>query len=334
MEGQIGMYNTLLGIVLAIVSNSMFYIGNVMQKKGADSLPKIEAQSVKQNIKNFLTNRIWLIGWILATLQWFIWLIAAKLVPLSLIMPMMGIGLIVLVIFSHFYLKEKIIKKEIIAICIIIVGVIVLGITSPAEEPIYTLTQINRDISKIGSIIFTIILFLLVIIPMVISISKKYIYAGVIFGFSSGVLAGIGAIYSKAFMGGIGGISIFETIKYWQWWMYVVFVIIGNIGMTVVQQIGFQKGKAIVVSPITTITNLIISVLGGIFIYSEWMGLNFLMINIKTISITVIVIGVAILFFSSAKSKEKEQSKSELKKNSKNINDKVESESYLNINRS
>ncbi|MHA1820354.1 MAG: DMT family transporter [Promethearchaeota archaeon] len=298
--------SVIVGVLLAILAYSMLNIGQALQKKGADELPQIEDQNAKQNFKNFLTNKIWLIGWILSTIQWYIWLIALNFAPLSLITPMMGIGLVVLAIFSYFYLNEKISLTEIIGIVFIIIGVALLGIYTQQNNATYTLEEINTLFSRSQAIIFTLILFILVIAPMSYSKARNYKYADVMFGFAAGVLAGLGSLYSKAMMGGIGTGPLIDTLKSWQWWIYVVFVIIGNMGMLAVQQVGFQKGKAIIVTPITSILNLVLGVLSGIIIFSEWNGEPLTNIIIKSVALIIVVAGVSILSLYSTLSQSKE----------------------------
>jgi hypothetical protein len=91
-----------LGIIIAIIAYSMYNIGMALQKKAASSLPNIENTSLKGNLKNFLSNKIWLLGFIMATVQWYIYLIALPMAPLSVLSSMMGVGLVVLVVFSIF----------------------------------------------------------------------------------------------------------------------------------------------------------------------------------------------------------------------------------------
>ncbi len=74
-------------------------------------------------------------------------------------------------------------------------------------------------------------------------------------------------------------------------------LIFGNIGGTVIQQMGFQHGKAIVVAPLVTIFNLLIGTLGGIVVFGDWNGLPSSTIDWNIISVVMIVVGVAILSF-------------------------------------
>jgi len=102
------MGNTPLAIILGITAYSLLYIGLVLEKKGASMLPKIEGTGFFQNIKNLLTNKIWMLGLILTSNQWWLYAMALDLGSLSLVTPLLGVGLVVLVIFSYFYLKESV----------------------------------------------------------------------------------------------------------------------------------------------------------------------------------------------------------------------------------
>jgi hypothetical protein len=38
-----------------------------------------------------------------------------------------------------------------------------------------------------------------------------------------------------------------------QWYVYILLLIIGNMGMATSSTVGFQKGKAVIVAPLTSI---------------------------------------------------------------------------------
>jgi len=118
-------------------------------------------------------------------------------------------------------------------------------------------------------------------------------------------LLGIGTIYSKAFMAGILGNSLLNTLITWQWYIYLVLIIVGNMGNLATLQIGFQKGRAIVVSPLNAVLNVMIGVFGGIIIFSEWDGLEQSIILWKVIALIAILIGVAVLSLLTTKEEKK-----------------------------
>jgi drug/metabolite transporter (DMT)-like permease len=307
---MIEMGNTPLAIILAITAYALLYIGLVLEKKGASMLPKIEGQGFFQNIKNFLTNKIWMLGLILTSIQWWLYAIALKEGSLSLVTPLLGVGLVVLVIFSFFYLKEPITKVELIAMTAVIIGVVILGTTNPNTEPEYTIEQANGFLAQPNSIIFIIILILGIIIPVLYSVSRKYKQADIIFGIASGIAAGLGNIFTKIMMTGIVNSDLLNSILFIitqiVWWLYVVFAIGGNTISMVLSQIGFQKGKSIVVTPLYSVFSLIIPVFGGVIIFSDWVSLDIGIIIAKVISLVIIIVGVGILSFFSAKSDRKQ----------------------------
>jgi len=131
------------------------------------------------------------------------------------------------------------------------------------------------------------------------SIKNNYKFAGQAFGISAVILGGIGSIYSKAFMSGFIELSNIKSLLIeYHWWIYIILLAIGNIGLAPVQQVGFQKGKAIVVSPLTMIGMLIISIIGGVVIFEEWNLLSFQIIFLKIIAIMILTVGIIILSFS------------------------------------
>lgn len=296
-----------LGFLIAIIAYAMLNIGNALQKKGASELPPIEDTSGKDNIKNFLKSKTWLIGWIMATVQWYIFLIALTMAPVSLLTPLMGVGLVILVIFSYFYLKEPIGKFEILGIIVIIFGVVILGINTTGDDASFTLDEVNVIFGAWDAILFTIVVLVAAGGLMGYSKLKNYKNADICYGIGSGLLLGIGTIYSKAFMAGITGSTFIGTISSFAWWLYFILIIIGNMGNMVTLQVGFQKGKAVVVSPLNAVFNVMISVLGGVIIFSEWDGLDQTVIIWNIIALIAILIGVVVLSFLTTKDEPKTQ---------------------------
>ena len=298
---------TFLAILLGSLSYAMLNVGMGLQKKGAAELPEIEDQGFFKNLKNFLTNKFWLIGFLLVNLQWIAFSIAVDIGDLSIVTPMMGVGLIVLVLFSVFYLKEKITVKEIIAIVVIIIGVVILGATSANATIEYTIEDINNLLLTKGAIIFLICATVLMILLVVFSIIRKFALADIMFGIAAGIASGIGVIFTKGFMGGLDlgnlWLSLKTSVVLWEWWLYLGLLITYNLISTVFPQIGFQKVKAVVVTPLFAIAALITPIFGGIIIFSEWVNILPGNLVAKIIALVLILVGVSLLSLYSTRSK-------------------------------
>ena len=263
----------LLAIFLGILSYSMLNIGMGLQKKGAASLPKIDEQTFRQNIKNFVTSKPWLIGFLLIQIQWVFLAFALDLASVSIITPLMSIGMVALIIFSYFYLKEPISKVELIGISIIIVGIAALGATSPLEDIEYNLDFVLEHMSSIPSIIFLSVTFILTIFFIILCIVRKFKNADILFSVAAGITDALGAIFLRAYMGGADFRDrdiTREAATHWGWWVIFVLMILLNLTATIYLQVSYQRGKAIIVAPIFAVLAMIVPVFGGILIFNEW----------------------------------------------------------------
>jgi multidrug transporter EmrE-like cation transporter len=289
------MSDIILGVFIYLISQAMVNIGQILEKKGVDMMPKIEDTSGSQNLKNFAKNPIWLLGFILATASWYVSIPAINMAPLSLLSPLMGVGLIILVLVSYFYLKEPVSKKEIVGMLLIIVGLIILGVTATNINSTYTLATVNNIFVGANNLIYTALILGIIFFLIVFPRMRKYKWADVCFGLAAGMMMGIGTLYTKFFDGGFS--DLIGMLTSWQWYIYVLFLLFGNVYGTVIQQMGFQHGKAIIVAPLVTIFSLLISTFGGLIVFQEWAGIDAPTLTLKVISLVTIVIGVAILSF-------------------------------------
>jgi len=298
--------NDVLAVILGTIANSIYNIGLVLKKKGACTLPDIEDNSVWQNIKNFSKCKIWVIGFSMTIFQWFILTAANMIGSLSLVAPTMGIGIIVLIIFSWFYLKEKIRPVEIIGIIAIIAATVALNIVGPASPGKYSLEETNLFFAEPNAIIFMCIYAVIITTLIIIAYGRKHKAAGPFLAIASGAGYAMATIFAKAAFGSLnfesGTLFISDSLKAWEWWIYLILMCGGYLIAFTSQQMALQKGKAIVVSPTLDEINLFTQVMAGIIIFNDWetLGLEPWQKTVKSIAIIVIMVGVALLSFYSA----------------------------------
>ena len=96
----------ILAIFLQLISTSVNYIGMTIQKKAATKIPKIGPETgYRRSLKNLIINKAWVFGLGLNASSTFFAAGAFALASITIIQPLYGFGLIVLVIFIRFYLK-------------------------------------------------------------------------------------------------------------------------------------------------------------------------------------------------------------------------------------
>ncbi len=294
----------ILAILLGLLAYAVLNIGLVLEKKGADTLPAIEATSAWGNMKNFLGCKIWLLGLILTSMQWVFLFWALALAPLSLITPLLGVGLAVLTIFSHFYLHETIKRIELMGIGIIIVGIALIGSTALPETSEYTVQEMFGLFGTAPALLFLLGISVAAALLCSYSILKEYKFApAIVFGFAAGVGAGIGGTFTKGMTSGFNNLS--AAVGDITWWLMLLIMIAGNLFSLVFLQIGFQKGKAVIVAPIYSVLGMILPVLSGIIILGEWNTQPLVNIILQIVGLIVITVGIIILSFYGEKKKSK-----------------------------
>lgn len=295
------MASTALAIIFGIISYSLVNIGLALQKKGAALLPKIEKTSFWLNLKNFFSNKFWLVGILCTNISFIFLAIAMNQGPLSIVAPMQGVGLTVLLVFSFLYLKEKISIWEVIGIITIIAGIVILGVTNSTSKTTYSISEINQLFLQTKSIVFLCIFSALVLSAVIFSIVRKFQFANLIFSLGAGIFSGLGAIFTKAYMSAIDfsnfSSSIIFAFKQWIWWLFFLIMVVYNLLSEVFPQIAYQKGKVVLVAPLFAVMALIIPVFGGIIIFSEWNNLATWNLALKIVAIIFVLSGVTTLSY-------------------------------------
>ena len=91
-------------IFLAMIGAIGLSFGLVLQKKGAQSVPKLKLKGF--SIRSFLLffkSKIWVTGLACSTAGWVLYLVAVSKGPISIIQPVFGFGLVVIALFGVCY---------------------------------------------------------------------------------------------------------------------------------------------------------------------------------------------------------------------------------------
>lgn len=283
------MVNVALGIGIMLASTSIMNIGTVLQKKGVDSLPPMEQTSAKNNIKGVVTSKIWVLGWIMTSLAMLLNMIALGQADITIIQPLIGFGLVVLVLFSRWYLKEKISKSGIIGISVAIIGVILLGLTASESQDLGTVDEIVAKYVQINAIIIYAI-FVSVIAILWITVKRmQYKGAGIIFALIAAMFSVLGLTFSKGVFSIIDEVGFIDALKLWQAYLLLVLFITGSTMAIATQTMSLQKGKAVVVTPVFNLSSIILPLSTGFMVFGEIIS------PIKIIATIIILVGAILL---------------------------------------
>jgi drug/metabolite transporter (DMT)-like permease len=259
-------------ILIAFTGYSLLNLSQAVQKVGL----LFDRQKF---IKKWL---IWFSGTLGTIISMGIVMVALAMGKVSIVSSMAGCGLIVLAVFSHFFLKERISILAIMGIILIILGSGLVGLLNkPSGE---------SKINFLSIIIYPLIFSGIYLILWFFGHNSKF--KGFIAGGFSGMLAGLAILFQKALVihGNIFSLShitenylmILKNPYLYLW-----------LGLTVVSflvlQFSYHLGTSINIISFFNVNLIIVPVIGGIFIFKE--NLNIW----QWISIFLIIAGVVLL---------------------------------------
>lgn len=266
--------NPILTMILAATGHILFSLGAVIQKQGADKALEIGKHPLFDTIKSFLTNKTWLTGATLAFTGLPFYFLAFNYGGLIYIQPMLGLGALAIVLYALKILKEKATKTELSGIILIIIGPILIAYGAQ------NITPESTQIKNIQIIIFYLLLYLAIILFMILQTKLgKGKKKAVTFAISTGILLGLASFSGRL-------TAYHMDLQYGLF----VFLLLLNLGLgTIMAQIMYQQGRAIITLNISNVFNMVLPVLAGIMILNEKINTMLLM------GLIVIFVGCVLL---------------------------------------
>ena len=304
---MVDLISLILGITLALIATLFMNIGIILQKKGLKEGPKLNLDDgMLKLFKNFLRyfkNKSWATGFILGNIGWIPYLIAQGFVGIIVVQPLQSAGLILMALIASRYLDEKISISEIIAVCMLIFAPIVIVFSG--------VSSIQIDLKFIIQPLLAFLAIVFAIIFIFIAISRKQKdnqWKGMLKVMTAGLFFSLGGMFANIFTQAwndasinlispfgwaevMFGIAWFEFYHAWIFFSLYGFLIFDSMGI-IYQNIGLQKGRAVVLWPIQSSINLIVPVMGGLLIFRQSVN------NVMLFSIAIVMILVATIILS------------------------------------
>jgi hypothetical protein len=281
----------LIAVILTAIATSLINYSGYMQKRELDRLPLIGSQSVIETVRSFIGCRPWLEAQGLQFSGTFFKAIALGLAPLSIVQPINTAGIALLAVLAITKLGERPALSDWLGIGAILLGLIALG---------RSLIGVKTKAFSYNPIIlwfFVIFFFAVAGFSLFSGITKKNEQAPNLIAVASGILIGLTAVIIKLGWNDIGS-------RFWEHGFrnallspYLYLILILPFFTLVLDQIAIQRGKAIIVIPITTGMSNIIPIIIGIVAMHDPLPSSAGMIMVRLTSFVLIIGGSIILSF-------------------------------------
>jgi drug/metabolite transporter (DMT)-like permease len=272
-------------IALSLVATCCYQLGSVMQKLGADRMPRIEFRLGQPDVvRAFLHSPIWLGGIAVTTGGWVLFLKAIANAPVSIVQPVLGFGLCLLALLSVVLLKERLRPLEWCGIALVIGGIVLLGLSAAREA--------GRTTAISPGALLVVSLAMVALLACAVRLARAGlgIPLPLVLGCATGVLIGLGALYAKALF-----MSLDAKSPEVAWLVFLPLTLIANVSGLWIQQAGFQHGRALIVVAMNAVTNKVVSIVGGMVTLGELLPAEASLALARVAGFGAVLIGTAIL---------------------------------------
>ncbi len=242
--------NNFISVFFSLFAYSLLSIGLVLMKKGINW---IGWRKKGKGRKFYGYLFIWILGFILTNSSIIPNGIALKRLSPHIVASIAGWGIIIMILFSCFWLNERLYKSDFVYFIFIILGIFMLGYF---QKDIRT-----TNIPSILSLVLISFLPLLLLTVIFIKPNSNKLKA-VIFSIIAGLSAGLIIVYLKIVVNIFG----FRIIKYFSS-PYLYIYLFFSIAAFVFLQLAYKNGDMLIVGPIYYSLNIVYTTIVTIFCF-------------------------------------------------------------------
>ncbi len=272
----------LLLIPMTSAASVCLHFGYTLQKKAAQKLTGV--QFGFKSLGAYVKTKNWVLGILTTLVGTALIIIALRIGPISTIQPLLGGGLIFLVLFSRFYLREQVGGSDYAALGLVIVGVVLLGLTT-SDAHIASVSYEPRRLFGFAAVIMVAVCGAQVLLRLIFGQSKMDIRYGIF----SGVFFAFASLFMRAMF---NGMRLYPLATFY--WFIPLAVASGVMGFSLIQR-GFNHGRAVIVIIFCDIANQLTVIAGGLFCFKEKLPTEPLLFALKVFALGLLVVGSVML---------------------------------------
>jgi len=191
--------------------------------------------------------------------------------PVSLVAALSGTGLVGLVAFSAWALRERVGKTELAGIALVVTGTLLVGCFDAWPRlPGYGLARRGTGGLHAGNlIVYASGIVAVSLAAAFASVRSGYRAFGLVFGSIAGLCGGLSVFFQKAAMIQCACSDIFADIPSTVRMPYFYLFALTGLGDFAVTQYALTRAKAVTVVPSYQVFNMLVPVVGGVVAYYE-----------------------------------------------------------------
>lgn len=257
---------------VALLATTAYHLGLILEKRALVRLPPIDARHAVRLLRTLLTAPAWLTGFALMLCGFGLQVVALSKAPVSVVQPVLGSGIVILLVLSRLVLGEMLGRLELACVLAMAAAIAAIALSAVGASG-----QVGHQASGPA---LTAVAAVAVIVAVMLGASvlrpgrtgrHRMPSAGVSYAVSSGLLYGVATLGLKALSGvlagpGSSGARLIEAVVASPY-PYLTFGC-SALGMLIFQT-GLQRCRVSIVGPVSNITGSVFFIVAGTWLFDE-----------------------------------------------------------------
>jgi drug/metabolite transporter (DMT)-like permease len=270
----------LLGILLAVACALATNVGFLYKHRGACAAPPVDMRRPLRSAGALFRSPLFAIGMAIAAGAWIFHVAALSLAPLSLVQSVLAGGVVLLAVMAERIFGLTIGRRQWVGLGLTALGLMMLGVTLPAEHGAHSQFSLPGMISFEAGLIGA--GMLLIMGPR---IGARHEHHGFMLGAAAGILFGVSDVAIKAISGMIGTSGVEGLLSPW-----TLTTVLASIAAFYASAKGLQDGDAVPVIAITGTTANVAGIVGGIIVFGDPLSGNPLWLCVQCLAFLFVLV--------------------------------------------
>jgi len=262
-----------IGIAVAALATTAYNVGLIFEKRALSRLPAIDAKHAIKLARTLLFSPVWLLGFALMLCGFGLQVVALTLAPVSVVQPVLGSGVVILVVLSRIVLRERLGRIELGCVLCVAASIAAIALSATGTDG-----RVGHEASglliaaiAIPTCVFAITLGGRSMRPATHGGKHRVPAIGVSYGLAAGLLYGVATLTIKGLSGTIyahsGHVVALGLAVLGSPYPYLT-VACSAMGLLIFQT-GLQRCRVSIVGPVSNITGSIFFMVAGTWLFRE-----------------------------------------------------------------
>src|SRR5215471_19036103 len=124
------MTRTDVAVLVAMMATTAYHLGLILEKRALGRLPAIDARHALRLLRVLLTAPAWLAGFCLMLCGFGLQVVALTLAPVSVVQPILGSGIVILLVLSRVVLRERLGRLELACVLAVAAAIALIALSA------------------------------------------------------------------------------------------------------------------------------------------------------------------------------------------------------------